>query len=198
MENIVRNKSFMPSIGGFENMTRKISLGSGVSKRILDEQAAQRKRLLEKQKRERQSMKSYRKRGARAEYNRSRTAARQQREYEELVQKQNIENELRRHGVTAGRLPSVDWQNLPAFVRGWSRSPASFLYRNQEYLWYGDVELRDLFENGVNGSDHTLRDFFNIVTPWVTPNLIYDPDDKGEHVIYNKARYMAAKSRGLI
>lgn len=83
------------------------------------------------------------------------------------------------------KMPHPSWDQYPSDFRNpavWRHDEGSFLYVNQEFFWDDgdDSDLDGLLEDGDNGYDHSLRDFWEDIFPAVAGDILYDPGNSGE------------------
>lgn len=76
----------------------------------------------------------------------------------------------------------IFYHSLSWAVRNWPHGRGSFFYRNAEFLWDSTpMDIQGLFERGVDGTDHSLHDFFSAITRTNYRSIIYDPLKRGKH-----------------
>ncbi len=86
-------------------------------------------------------------------------------------------DEWEEHYFTELIPPKVDWYDFPSFMRQWSRKNGSFLYNNQGIVFdEGNNNIwEDLLISGGDGYDHTLYEWFTIMTPRKRSGWLFDP-----------------------
>lgn len=86
-------------------------------------------------------------------------------------------DEWEEHYFTELIPPKVDWYDFPSFMRGWSRKNGTFLYNNKDIVFdEGNNNIwEELFISGLDGYDHTLYEWFSIMTPRKRNGWLFDP-----------------------
>lgn len=96
-------------------------------------------------------------------------------------------------------LPDMRWNNdMRMLLIDWPRKEdTEFLYINKDYgVISAVVETYRVYIHGIDGLDHTLYQYFQLMTPNFLQDYIFDPEQTGEVIMYDRSEWEAYE-RGL-